>query len=255
MQKLQPKNLQKSNIFTQERRESNSRCPGLRRCWYWSPLFCQMLPCKNSISYSTNHGNQTVSACDKVGSAILFTRCCRHDPWTLRHWIQIDPQSSQSSAGSGSLKMPAKYIQGCFSSFNLCYLCQSFSASTLPVAASVLSGRDSPCHRQRTAEGVRSRSGQEESTKPKHFQTAKTFFIQNHILMIMTRSIVFFLLASERVWSTKVSQRPLQSSGSSTPTTKKTAALRRRRARSSSSRTRKCWNYMTLSIMVEILTH
>lgn len=73
--------------------------------------------------------------------------------------------------------------------------------------------------------------------------------------MIMTRSIVFFRLASERVWSTKVSQRPLQSSGSSTPTTKKTAAFGKTKARFSSSRTRKCWNYITLIIMEDIFTH
>lgn len=46
-----------------------------------------------------------------------------------------------------------------------------------------------------------------------------------------TRSMVFFLLASERVWSTKVSQRPLQSSGSSTPIKTKTAALRMKMAK------------------------
>lgn len=43
--------------------------------------------------------------------------------------------------------------------------------------------------------------------------------------------MVFFLLASERVWSTKVSQRPLQSSGNSTSTNTKTAVLRMQIAR------------------------
>lgn len=73
--------------------------------------------------------------------------------------------------------------------------------------------------------GAQSQSEQEEYKKTKNiplksFQTAKTVFIQNK-LCVITRSIVFFLLASERVWSTKVSQRPLQSAGSSTPTTTK----------------------------------
>lgn len=36
-------------------------------------------------------------------------------------------------------------------------------------------------------------------------------------IRLVTKSIVFFLLVSDRVWSTKVTQRPLQSSGSSTP--------------------------------------
>lgn len=31
--------------------------------------------------------------CDKVSSVISFTQCCRRDLWTLRRWIQIDPQS------------------------------------------------------------------------------------------------------------------------------------------------------------------
>lgn len=89
----------------------------------------------------------------------------------------------------------------------------------------------------------------------KNFQTASTIFIQNKMTKLMTRSMVFFLLASERVWSTKVSQRPLQSSGSSTPTTKKTAALKRTKVRFSASHTRKCWNYITLLIMVDVFAH
>lgn len=37
---------------------------------------------------------------------------------------------------------------------------------------------------------------------------------------MVTKSIVFLLLVSDRVWSTKVTQRPLQSSDSSAPKNK-----------------------------------
>lgn len=37
--------------------------------------------------------------------------------------------------------------------------------------------------------------------------------------------MVFFLLVSDRVWSTKVTQRPLQSSGSSAPKNKNNIPL------------------------------
>lgn len=80
--------------------------------WSWFRQFCQMWHwgkrMRQMFHGSSTTLNQTVQGSLRSAFFLLLTWCFHRAHWTPHHWTQTDPQSWQSSVGSGSRRRPGR---------------------------------------------------------------------------------------------------------------------------------------------------
>lgn len=168
----------------------------------------------------------------------LLTWCFRRARWTPRHWTRTDPQSWPSSVGSDSPRRPGRVKSDCYlriSSPAVMVLCHLVLVFMLPAGETGRWGKGSPCHHPHWMSACCGCSPERQCSGinilEKHSKTCcsaisnsmtwpnKARFTGRNKMSStgghLTSSTVFLLFVSLRVSSTKLSQRPLQSSGSS----------------------------------------